>query len=193
MSWSLLVRGTGGDTRLQRACDDSSREQRSAVQGAVLRKGGRAASRDGVGQAGRQSWADKDQEIGPCERWDRRVPGLRLGSNWCSILGGLAVLASSNRKDKDRRAVKPGRSREFGMIIFERAWGTGESHGRQEHHTRFSPAFQGLVPVQFDTAWAGKRGAQSTSLRSQPTGRGCAQIEMRTGRQKEASRRALFY
>lgn len=72
--------------------------------------------------------------------WDRRVPGLRLGSNWCSILGGLAVLASSNRKDKDRRAVKPGRSREFGMIIFEQAWGTGESHGRREHHTRFSPA-----------------------------------------------------
>lgn len=144
MSWSLLVRGTGGDTRLQRACDDSSREERSAVQGAVLRKGGRAASRDGVGQAGRQSWADKDQEIGPCERWDRRVPGLRLGSNWCSILGGLAVLASLNRKDKDRRAVKPGRSREFGMIIFEQAWGTGESHGRREHHTRSSPASKDL-------------------------------------------------
>lgn len=155
MSWSLLVRGTGGDTRLQRACDDSSREQRSAVQGAVLRKGGRAASRDGVGQAGRQSWADKDQEIGPCERWDRRVPGLRLGSNWCSILGGLAVLALLNRKDKDRRAVRPGRSREFGMIIFEQAWGTGESHGRREHHTRFPLRAGFFVPVQSDTAWSG--------------------------------------
>lgn len=96
--------------------------------------------------------------------WDRRVPGLRLGSNWCSILGGLAVLASSNRKDKDRRAVKPGRSREFGMIIFEQAWGTGESHGRREHHTRFSPAFQAFVPVQFDTAWAGQRGASRVTL-----------------------------
>lgn len=37
----LWLRGTGGDTRLQRACDDSSREQRSAVPGGVLRKGGR--------------------------------------------------------------------------------------------------------------------------------------------------------
>lgn len=137
MSWSLLVRGTGGDTRLQRACDDSSREQRSAVQGAVLRKGGRVASRDGVGQAGRQSWADKDQEVGPCERVGQASARAEIGSNWCSILGGLAVLALSNRKDKDRRAVKPRRSREFGMIIFEQAWGTGESHGRREHHTRF--------------------------------------------------------
>lgn len=163
MSWSLLVRGTGGDTRLQRACDDSSREQRSAVQGAVLRKGGRLASRDGVGQAGRQTWADKDQEIGPCERWDRRVPGLRLGSNWCSILGGLAVLALLNRKVKDRRAVKPGRSREFGITIFEQAWGTGESHGRREQSTTLGfPCFQAFVPVPFDTAWSGQRGAQCT-------------------------------
>lgn len=186
MSWSLLVRGTGGDTRLQRACDDSSREQRSAVQGAVLRKGGRVGGRDGVGQAGRQSWADKDQEIGPCERWDRRVPGLRLGSNWCSILGGLAVLASSNRKDKDRRAVKPGRSREFGMIIFDQDvenW--RESWTTSAPHSVF-PCFQAFVPVLFDTAWAGQqRGAQEYLLQPQQTGRSCAQIiERKTGRQR---------
>lgn len=30
----------------------------------------------------------------------------------------------------------------------------------ERHHTRSSPAFQGFVPVQFDTAWAGQRGAQ---------------------------------
>lgn len=81
-------------------------------------------------------------------------PGLRLGSNWCSILGGLAVLALLNRKDKDRRAVKPGRSREFGIIIFEQGVGnwreswttTTREHSTAQHST--ARLATSLVPVR---------------------------------------------
>lgn len=165
MSWSLLVRGTGGDTRLQRACDDSSRGQRSAVQGAVLRKGGRAASRDGVGQAGRQSWADKDQEIGPCERVGQASARAEIGEQLVfnfGRAGGFGVVEQKGQRSAGGQAwEEPGvwdDNLRAGVGNWRESWTT------RAPHSVFPCTSKPFVPVHFDTAWAGQRGASRVTL-----------------------------